>query len=320
MRAQSFYSLFLTSFFFVDLLASSVDDQPEHAWWKRGGHGRVRGSKNRKTRLVDQLSVARAKKKALKSAVMVVPENKRTRGGHDERRQQDLAARRKRRSHDRQDVERLQQLLPKRSQGKALTEEELSMCLRVLLKLLVDGQDAAFGTAADLTGVAESTLREKYEELVATQAMPEVLHLPRVGDIRVVLLEKVMNWIASTGFHAQNQIESACAAHGHEVYLSPYHPEFQPIEMLWSDVKGALSMLSTNRSIDELTLQAYSEFNRVNIDDCRKKFAHCDKDILKYMEHRDILQRHGDDNDDDSNSDEDNDIDAMSDFDGILSD
>jgi hypothetical protein len=79
-------------------------------------------------------------------------------------------------------------------------------------------------------------------------------------------------------------------------------------------------MFSTNRSIDELTLQAYSEFNRVTIDDCRKKFAHCDKDILKYMEHRDILQRHGDDNDDDSNSDEDNDIDAMSDFDGILSD
>ena len=63
MRAQSFYSLFLTSFFFVDLLASSVDDQPEHAWWKRGGHGRVRGCKNRKTRLVDQFSVERAKKK-----------------------------------------------------------------------------------------------------------------------------------------------------------------------------------------------------------------------------------------------------------------
>ena len=38
-------------------------------------------------------------------------------------------------------------------------------------------------------------------------------------------------------------VERLCRENGHSVnYLPPYHPELQPIEMLWSHVKGDLGM------------------------------------------------------------------------------
>ena len=58
------------------------------------------------------------------------------------------------------------------------------------------------------------------------------------------------------------------------VFLSPYSPEFNPIENLWSKLKSILRSFEarTYKALDEAIAFAYAQISKDNI---RNWFAHC---------------------------------------------
>ena len=58
------------------------------------------------------------------------------------------------------------------------------------------------------------------------------------------------------------------------VYLSPYSPEFNPIENCWSKIKTYLRNLAA-RSRDELEEGLVKAINKVTETDIRNWFTHC---------------------------------------------
>ncbi|MGK7931517.1 MAG: transposase, partial [Microcystaceae cyanobacterium] len=58
------------------------------------------------------------------------------------------------------------------------------------------------------------------------------------------------------------------------IYLSPYSPEFSPIENCWSKVKSILRILKP-RNYQELIDHLASALLQVTQNDIRNWFAHC---------------------------------------------
>lgn len=58
------------------------------------------------------------------------------------------------------------------------------------------------------------------------------------------------------------------------IYLSPYSPEFSPIENFWSKVKASLRKLKARTYKDLLDAIVHS-MSQVTKDDLRNWFAHC---------------------------------------------
>jgi len=69
----------------------------------------------------------------------------------------------------------------------------------------------------------------------------------------------------------QEAIESVGA---HLVYLSPYSPEFSPIENCWSKIKEFLRSTAA-RTYEDLDLAITEAFNTVNLSDIIGWFTHC---------------------------------------------
>ena len=65
-----------------------------------------------------------------------------------------------------------------------------------------------------------------------------------------------------------------CAVGAKLVFLSPYSPEFNPIENLWSKLKSILRSFGarTYKALDEAIALAYAQISEDNI---RNWFAHC---------------------------------------------
>lgn len=75
--------------------------------------------------------------------------------------------------------------------------------------------------------------------------------------------------------HKGNEIRKAIEAVGAKlVFLSPYSPEFNPIENLWSKLKSILRSVEarTYKTLDEAIALAYGQISKDNI---RNWFAHC---------------------------------------------
>lgn len=60
----------------------------------------------------------------------------------------------------------------------------------------------------------------------------------------------------------------------HVLYLPPYSPDLNPIEMLWSKIKSILRGLKP-RCIDDLLLMISDAFNQVSLFDIAGWFSHC---------------------------------------------
>lgn len=58
------------------------------------------------------------------------------------------------------------------------------------------------------------------------------------------------------------------------IYLSPYSPEFSPIENFWSKVKAALRKLKA-RTYKDLLNAIIDSMSKVTKDDIRNWFVHC---------------------------------------------
>jgi len=75
--------------------------------------------------------------------------------------------------------------------------------------------------------------------------------------------------------HKGDEVRSAIESVGAKlVFLSPYSPEFNPIENLWSKLKSILRSLGarTYKALDEAIALAYAQISQENI---RNWFAHC---------------------------------------------
>ena len=75
--------------------------------------------------------------------------------------------------------------------------------------------------------------------------------------------------------HKRDEIRDAIEAVGAQlVFLSPYSPEFNPIENLWSKLKSILRSIKarTYKALDEAIAFAYTQISQDNI---RNWFAHC---------------------------------------------
>lgn len=75
--------------------------------------------------------------------------------------------------------------------------------------------------------------------------------------------------------HRASQIKEVAHECGAEViWLSPYSPDFSPIELMWSKVKAALRAAKA-RTREELERALVAALNLITSDDCLGWFSHC---------------------------------------------
>ena len=113
--------------------------------------------------------------------------------------------------------------------------------------------------AASIVGATDSDVFRTYvREILAPRLRP--------GD--VVVMDNLSP-------HKASGVREAIEAAGAELrYLPPYSPDFNPIENLWSKVKGKLRSLAA-RSIDALHDAIGAALSTVTPGDCVGFFRHC---------------------------------------------
>ena len=75
--------------------------------------------------------------------------------------------------------------------------------------------------------------------------------------------------------HTSEEIEKAIKSQGAKlIYLSPYSPDFSPIEHLWSKLKNILRSIKTT-NYRELAKAIEFAFNQVTLSDLWNWFTHC---------------------------------------------
>jgi transposase len=118
-----------------------------------------------------------------------------------------------------------------------------------------DGTVAPFA----LTGAMDGATFEAYVEQVLVPCL-------RPGDI--VVLDRLQA-------HRGRAVARAVRKAGAGVwYLPPYSPDYNPIEHIWSKVKGALRTAAA-RTQDALWEALRTAVAAVTAQDCRHSFAHC---------------------------------------------
>ena len=104
-------------------------------------------------------------------------------------------------------------------------------------------------------------------EAFATFAEAALAPVLRPGD--VVLLD---NLSSHKGERARQAIEAAGAR---LLFLPPYSPDFNPIEKMWSKVKGLLRT-AARRTVPTLRQAICAALQQVTAADCRGFFSSCD--------------------------------------------
>lgn len=75
--------------------------------------------------------------------------------------------------------------------------------------------------------------------------------------------------------HHASRIEEVAATRGARViWLSPYSPDFSPIELLWAKIKGAMRTAKA-RTQEEVERAVQAALERITKSDCRGWFRHC---------------------------------------------
>ena len=126
-------------------------------------------------------------------------------------------------------------------------------------------------SALDQNGVRCSMTLDGAVNLLAFEAFVEQVLLPtlRAGDIVVM-----DNLSSHKGSRTPALIQAAQAAQAELVYLPPYSPDLNPIELTFSKIKQALRSLSL-RTVDAMWSTMQSVLDRVTDQDARGFFRHC---------------------------------------------
>jgi transposase len=113
--------------------------------------------------------------------------------------------------------------------------------------------------AATTVGATDSDVFRTYVKQVLTPQL-------RPGD--VVVMDNLSP-------HKASGVQEAIEAVGATLrYLPPYSPDFNPIEPMWSKVKGCLRSLAA-RTVETLHDAVGIALSRITPDDCAGFFRHC---------------------------------------------
>lgn len=81
------------------------------------------------------------------------------------------------------------------------------------------------------------------------------------------------------GAHRASRIQEIAESCGAKViWLSPYSPDFSPIELMWSKLK-TLFRASKARTREEIEKALAKALNRITKSDCRAWFRHCGYEV-----------------------------------------
>jgi len=104
------------------------------------------------------------------------------------------------------------------------------------------------------------------------------------GDVYVAFLEDVLGPVLregdlvvmdNAGAHKDPRVKEVLARHGAKaVYLPPYSPELNPIELAWSKLKSFLRTAKA-RTIDALNIAIAMGMEMITPDDALGWFRHC---------------------------------------------
>jgi transposase len=125
----------------------------------------------------------------------------------------------------------------------------------VISTLALDGPEATW----TVEGAVDTEVFNVYVEKVLGPTI-------RVGDILV---------LDNLGAHRASRIEEVAEERGAAViWLSPYSPDFSPIEMMWSKIKASLRSAKA-RTREELERALAAALELITSTDCLGWFKHC---------------------------------------------
>jgi transposase len=128
-------------------------------------------------------------------------------------------------------------------------------------------QTSLIGTLS-LTGIEAVMTLEGAVDTDAFNAYVEQVLRPTIKAGDVLVLDNL-------SAHHASQIEEVAQACGAEViWLSPYSPDFSPIEMMWSKIKSAMRAAKA-RTREELERAFKAGLELVTESDCLGWFTHC---------------------------------------------
>lgn len=128
-------------------------------------------------------------------------------------------------------------------------------------------QTSLIGTLS-LTGITAVMTLEGAVDTDAFNAYLEQVLRPTIKSGDVLVLDNL-------SAHHASRIEEVAEECGAEViWLSPYSPDFSPIEMMWSKIKSAMRAAKA-RTREELERAFQAALELVTESDCLGWFSHC---------------------------------------------
>jgi transposase len=128
-------------------------------------------------------------------------------------------------------------------------------------------QTSLIGTLS-LAGVEAVMTLEGAVDTDAFNAYVEQVLRPTIRSGDVLVLDNL------SAHHASRIEEVAQACEAQVIWLSPYSPDFSPIEMMWSKIKGAMRVAKA-RTREELEQAFKAALKLITRTDCLGWFTHC---------------------------------------------
>ena len=84
--------------------------------------------------------------------------------------------------------------------------------------------------------------------------------------------------------HIEYALDKKLEEHGHVVLrLPPYHPELNPIEKIWAQVKGKVASRNTTFKLRDVEKLTREEFSKVTVENWAAVCRHVDKIVEEYL-------------------------------------
>jgi len=128
-------------------------------------------------------------------------------------------------------------------------------------------QTSLIGTLS-LEGVEAVMTLEGAVDTLAFNAYVEHILRPTIRRGDVLVLDNL------TAHHASHIEEVAATCGAEVIWLSPYSPDFSPIELMWSKIKTALRAAKA-RTREELERAFKAALELITESDCLGWFSHC---------------------------------------------
>jgi transposase len=93
--------------------------------------------------------------------------------------------------------------------------------------------------------------------------------------------------------HIRYKFDEVMLAHGHTVLrLPPYHPDLNPIELIWATVKNNVSKKNITFKLEDVRKLAGHEFDQITPEEWQKRCQHVINIEQKYLENEAFTDIH----------------------------